>query len=290
MVKIRSSVSDRVFVAFVHAALGVTGMLVVLPFLYVIAVSLTPFSEVLRHGGFLLVPRQITFEAYVQFLTRSTIPKAYLVTVMLTLCGTAVNLILTTLLAYPLSRKTLPGRGALLVFIVVPMVFAGGIIPTYVIVRSLGLLDSYLSLILPGAVWTYNAIVMKTFFEGMEAGLLEAARIDGAGEFTVLFRIILPLSLPVMTTIGLFYGVAHWNQFFAPIMYLTTRGKYPLQPILREIIMGAENAAVDAVEYSVPPDTLKMAAVVMTALPVLLVYPFLQKHFTQGVLLGSLKG
>jgi putative aldouronate transport system permease protein len=290
VVTVRHPASDRLFVSSVYAALALGALAVVFPFLYVLAVSVTPFEEVLKHGGFILLPRKITLDAYVQFLTRSTIPRAYAVTVSLTVAGTAVNLLLTTLIAYPLSRRTLPGRSLLLMFILIPMVFGGGIIPTYIIVRSLGLLDSYLALILPGAVWTFNAIIMKTFFERMEPGLLEAATIDGAGELTILFRIVLPLSLPVMSTVGLYYAVAHWNQFFAAIMYLSTRSKYPLQPILREIITGAESVAVDHADFSVPPDTLKMAAVMLTAVPVMLVYPFLQKHFTQGVLLGSIKG
>ncbi len=290
MVAVRETFSDRLFLFACYTFLTIMAFLAVFPLLYVVSVSITPFEEVLRHGGFVVVPRKVTLEAYAQFLSRTTIPRAYLVTTYITIAGTAINLFLTTLLAYPLSRKSLPGRGALLIFVILPMVFTGGIIPTYIVVRSYGLLNTYWAMMLPWAIWTFNAVVMKTFFEQIEQSLLDAATIDGAGEFTVLWRIVLPLSLPVLSTVGLFYGVNHWNEFFQAIMYISDPDMLPLQPVLRNILIGAESPTVDSVDVTLPADTLKMAAVVLTALPILMVYPFLQKHFTKGVLLGSVKG
>jgi putative aldouronate transport system permease protein len=290
MVGIRQSAGDRIFLGLVYGILSLMAFVAIFPLMYVISVSITPFEEVLRHGGFVVFPRKITLDAYGEFLTRSTIPRAYGVTVFITVVGTAINLILTTLVAYPLSRDTLPGRRVFLVFILIPMVFTGGIIPTYIVVRSFGLLNSLWAMILPGAVWTFNSIVMKTFFERMEASLIDAAVIDGAGDLAVLVRIVLPLSLPVISTVGLFYGVAHWNEFFQAIIYISDPDKLPLQPVLRNILIGAEQATVDTADFSLPADTLKMAAVVLTAIPILMVYPFLQKHFTKGILLGSVKG
>lgn len=290
VVRVRETRGDRAFLYGSYAGLSVAAFLALFPLFYVVSVSITPFEEVLRHGGFVVFPRRITFSAYGQFLSRSTIPKAYAVTVYITLFGTLINMILTTLVAYPLSRSTLPGRRSLLVFILLPMVFTGGIIPTYIVVRSYGLLNTFWAMMLPGAIWTFNSIVMKTFFERMEQSLFDAATIDGAGEVAILIRIVLPLSLPVMSTVGLFYGVAHWNEFFQAIIYISDPGKLPLQPVLRNILIGAEQTTVDSADITLPADTLKMAAVVLTAVPILLVYPFLQKHFTKGVLLGSVKG
>lgn len=290
MVRVRESAGDRAFLFFSYAGLTLAALISLFPLLYVVSVSITPFEEVLRHGGFVVFPRKVTLDAYVQFLSRSTIPRAYLVTLYITVVGTVINLVLTTLLAYPLSRQALPGRRLLLLYVLFPMVFTGGIIPTYIIVRTYGLLNTYWAMMLPFAIWTFNAIVMKTFFGQIEQSLLDAATIDGASESAVLTRIVLPLSLPVLSTVGLFYGVNHWNEFFQAIIYISDPDMLPLQPVLRNILIGAESSTVDSADITLPADTLKMAAVVLTAIPILSVYPFLQKYFTKGVLLGSVKG
>ncbi|WP_139997352.1 carbohydrate ABC transporter permease [Paenibacillus paridis] len=283
------SLDDKIFNSVVYVILGLCGLAAILPILYVVAVSITPFGEVLRNGGFILFPREITFTAYRTLLTESNIPKAFQITVLITVIGTAVNLILTALMAYPLSRKNLPARNFFLMMIVFTLLFSGGIIPTYLVVKSLGLLDSIWAMILPNAVWSFNVLIMKSFFEGLPEELFESARMDGAKEFRILLQIVTPLSVPVLLTVGLFYLVGHWNEFFQAIFYVTDRTLYPLQVVVREILMQSQQPLENA-ENMMPTQTMQMASVMIASLPVIVIYPFLQKHFTKGMLLGSIKG
>ncbi|WP_248927496.1 carbohydrate ABC transporter permease [Paenibacillus hamazuiensis] len=280
---------DRVFNSIVYLILALAGLCAVFPLMYVVSVSITPFAEVLKNGGFILLPKSITFDAYRKLLTESGIPRAFWVTVFITVVGTAVNLVLTTLMAYPLSRKKLPGRSFFLLLVVFTMLFSGGIIPTYLIVKAMGLLDSVWAMILPGAIWSFNVLIMKSFFEQLPEELFESARMDGAGEFRILWQIVSPLSLPVMMTVGLFYMVGHWNEFFQAIMYVTDRTLFPLQVIVREILMLTQQP-LETVENMTPTETMQMASVMLASLPIIIVYPFIQKHFTKGMLLGSIKG
>lgn len=280
---------DKWFVGSSYTLLAIVGLAAVVPLLYVFSVSLTPFAEVLKHGGYVLIPKELTFNAYKKLIGTSTIPRSLLVTVYITVVGTAINLILTSLIAYPLSRKQLPGRRFFLLMVVFTLLFSGGIIPTYLIVKATGLIDSLWALILPTAVSSFNVLIMKSFFEQLPEELFESARIDGAKEFLILFRLVVPLSLPVMITVGLFYAVGHWNSFFNAIMYVTDRSLFPLQVVVREILMLTQQPLENA-EDQVPTVTMQMAAVVFASLPVLVIYPFLQKHFTKGMLLGSIKG
>lgn len=286
---VNSSRADRAFVALMYVLLTLAGIVCLFPLLYVISVSLTPITEVLRSGGFIIIPREVTFSAYKMFLGDARIPSAYKVTAFITIVGTVVNMVLTTLTAYPLSKPYLPGRKWLLLFFLFPMLFTAGVIPTYIIVKAAGLINSLWALILPMAITTYNMTLMRTFFSSMSEELFDASRIDGAGEMRTLLQIALPVSMPILTTITLFYGVSHWNEFFGAIMYITTSSKLPLQVVLKGILLGAEQMQ-DMAEYSVPTETLKMAAVVLTAAPIVVVYPFIQKYFTQGMLLGAVKG
>jgi putative aldouronate transport system permease protein len=280
---------DKWFVGSSYALLALVGLAAVVPLLYVFAVSLTPFAEVLKHGGYVLIPKELTFNAYKKLIGTSTIPRSLLVTVYITVVGTTINLILTSLIAYPLSRKQLPGRRFFLLMVVFTLLFSGGIIPTYLVVKATGLIDSLWALILPTAVSSFNVLIMKSFFEQLPEELFESARIDSAKEFLILFRLVVPLSLPVMITVGLFYAVGHWNSFFSAIMYVTDRSLFPLQVVVREILMLTQQPLENA-EDQVPTVTMQMAAVVFASLPVLVIYPFLQKHFTKGMLLGSIKG
>ncbi|WJH33446.1 carbohydrate ABC transporter permease [Paenibacillus sp. CC-CFT747] len=280
---------DKAFLAFTYAVLAVVGIVAVVPLLYVVSVSLTPFAEVLKHGGYVLIPREFTFHAYKKLMETSGIPRSLIITVTITLVGTAINLILTTLVAYPLSRRSLPGRNIFLLMVVFTLLFSGGIIPTYLVVKATGLIDSLWALILPTAVSSFNVLLMKSFFEQLPEELFESARIDGAKEFRILLRLMVPLSLPVMITVGLFYAVGHWNSFFAAIMYVTDRTLFPLQVVVREILMLSQQPLENA-EEQVPTVTMQMAAVVFASFPIIAVYPFLQKHFTKGMLLGSIKG
>lgn len=283
------SLDDKIFNGVVYVILGLCGLAAILPMLYVVSVSITPFGEVLRNGGFILFPREITFSAYRTLLTESNIPKAFQITVLITVIGTAVNLILTGLMAYPLSRKNLPARRFFLLMIVFTLLFSGGLIPTYLVVKSMGLLDTIWAMILPNAVWSFNVLIMKSFFEGLPEELFESARMDGAKEFRILLQIVTPLSIPVLLTVGLFYLVGHWNEFFQAIFYVTDRTLFPLQVIVREILMQSQQPLENA-ENIMPTQTMQMASVMIASLPVIVIYPFLQKHFTKGMLLGSIKG
>ncbi|WP_282936538.1 carbohydrate ABC transporter permease [Paenibacillus sp. RC67] len=280
---------ERIIDSVVYAILGLAGLAAIFPLMYVVSVSITPFSEVLKNGGFLLIPRSVTFSAYYQLFTQSNIPRAFGVTVFITVIGTLINLVLTALMAYPLSRKQLPGRSIFLMLVVFTMLFNGGIIPTYLIVKSLGLIDSVWSMILPNAIWSFNVLIMKSFFENLPDELFESARMDGAKEFRILMQIVLPLSVPSMLTVGLFYMVGHWNEFFQAVMYVTDRTLFPLQVVIREILMLTQQPLENA-ENMLPTETMQMASVVTASLPIIFIYPFIQKHFTKGMLLGSIKG
>lgn len=279
---------DRIVNGVVYAALILVGVISVFPLLFVVSASLTPYGEVLRNGGYVVIPRQITFDAYEQLLADPAIPRALSVTVFITVVGTLVNMLLTTLMAYPLSRKDLPGRSAFLMVALFTMLFSAGMIPTYLMVKATGLLDTVWAMIVPNAIWVFNVLIMKTFFENIPQDLIEAARIDGAGELRILLQVVLPLSVPVMLTLGLFYAVGHWNEFFQAILYVRDTDLQPLQVVVRNLL--ARSQSTENVDAALPLVTVQMAAVVVAALPMIVVYPFIQKHFQKGVLLGSVKG
>ncbi|PYI55538.1 carbohydrate ABC transporter permease [Paenibacillus flagellatus] len=273
----------------IAAILVLIGLSAVLPLMYVATVSITPISEVMKNGGFILVPKRITFEAYRELLLDESIRRAFGVTLFVTVAGTALNLGVTTLMAYPLSRKQLVGREGLLLLIVFTMLFGGGIIPTYLVVKATGLLNSIWALIVPGLLSAFNMLIMKSFFEQLPEELFESARMDGAKELRLLRSIVVPLSVPVLLTVGLFYLVGNWNQFFAAILYITDSKLYPLQVIVRQILMQAL-APVENVDGALPSEAIRMASVIIATLPVVVVYPFIQRYFTQGMMLGSIKG
>jgi putative aldouronate transport system permease protein len=278
----------------IYAVLGLFALITLFPLYYVAIVSITPYVEVMRNGGFVIWPEHITFQAYKEIFGSPRIPQALKITVFITVIGTTLNLIVTTLLAYPLSKKSVPGRNFILMALVFTMIFSGGIIPLYILVRSLGLYDSVWALVIPGMVSTFNLLIVKTYFENLPAEVEEAARVDGCGELATLFRIVLPLSAPIMATIGLFYGVTHWNEYFKGIFYLSDKSLMPMQVVLRSMIqtpnVSTELSINSLVLDALPPETIKMAVVVVATLPLLIVYPFLQKYFVKGALLGSIKG
>ncbi len=281
---------DRIYQAFIALFLLIVGLISVFPILYVVSVSITPFSEVIKHGGFLIIPRSVTFEAYRHLLTdpASLLPGAFGISVQVTVIGTVVNLVLNALLAFALSKKGMPLRSAMLFFVVFTMLFNGGLIPTYLIVKSTGLLNTIWSLIVPTAVAAFNVLLMKSFFENLPEELFESAHLDGATEFSQLTRIALPLSLPVIATVGLFYMVGHWNVFLQAVLYISNPDLQPLQVVVRKMLLAMQE--VDSQRAAVPALTMRMAAIVLVSLPVIAVYPFLQKYFTQGMLIGAVKG
>ncbi|SDD03065.1 putative aldouronate transport system permease protein [Paenibacillus sp. UNCCL117] len=280
---------EKLYLSVVYLILTIVGIVAVFPLLYVVSVSVTPYEELMKYGGFRLIPDTFTFSAYSIFLKDPIIPGAYKVTLFITVVGTAVNLLLTMLMAYPLSKSYLPGKKFFLLAIVFTLLFSGGVVPTYLVVKATGLINSVWAMILPNAIAAFNLLIMKTFFENLPDALDEAARIDGAGETRILLSVVLPISAPIMATIGLFYAVSHWNTFFPAIMYINDATLHPLQVILRGILNRSTNPDVQ-LEEVLPTETLQMAAVVLTSLPIVVVYPFIQKYFTQGVLLGSVKG
>lgn len=282
-------VEDKVFNVIVYTILIIVGLTAVFPLLFVLSVSITPMAEVLKNGGYIIIPRNITLMAYKQLLGDSAIPRAFMNTLFITVVGTAVNMILTTLMAYPLSRRTLPGRSFFLLLIVLTMLFSGGLIPLYLTVKATGLLNSIWAMIVPSAIGAFNVLIMKSFFENLPEELFESARMDGAKELRILLQIVFPLSVPVMLTIGLFYTVGHWNEFFQAIMFITNRDLHPIQVIVRNILMQSQNP-MENVDVPLPTEAVQMAAVVIACVPIIVVYPFIQKHFTQGMLIGSIKG
>jgi putative aldouronate transport system permease protein len=284
--------AERLWDIGMASLLVIIGLIVLVPLWYVLMVSLTPLDALARTGGSLLIlPSNVTFAAYQQLFSSWTIPRAFGVSTYITVVGTALNVIVTTLMAYPLARKGLPLRKTLLLFVLFTMLFDGGLIPTYLVVRNLGLLDTYWSLMLPGLINPFYLLVMKAFFQRLPEELEEAARIDGASDWQVLWRVVLPLSKPILATISLFYAVAHWNSYFDAVLYISSPEKEPLQVVLRGILTGATTNFADASSGlgAVSNEALQMAAVVLITLPVLVVYPFMQRYFAAGVLLGSIK-
>jgi len=266
------------------------GVVAVVPFLYCLAGSFATESEITMRP-FFLWPHKFILTSYQAILSSRMFTRAFITTIVVTVVGTAIQLGLTTLMAYPLSKVALPGRRVVMGCIVFTMVFSAGMIPTFIIVKNLGLLNSYWSLILPGAINPFNLIVMKNFFQDLPAELEESAKIDGAGELRTLWSVVMPLSKPVLATFGLFYAVGLWNDYTSPLLYLADTKKWTLQMVLRQVTASAQMTA-DQMQSDVPPPAqgVKFAVVIISTIPILLVYPFLQKHFAKGMLIGSVKG
>jgi len=280
---------DRGFSMVVYVLLGLIGVVALFPILYVFSASITPYSEVLKNGGFVIIPTKLTFGGYRQLFEQASIPQALRINLFITVVGTLINMVLTTLMAYPLSRRDLPGRGFLMFTVIFTFIFTGGIIPTYLVVKSTGLMNSVWALIVPNAIWSYNVLIMKSFFDQLPGEIYESARMDGAGEWRMLWQITVPLSVPVMLTLSMFYAVGHWNEFFQAMMYITDRSLMPLQVVVRDILNQAASSDASGPDM-VPTLTLQMAAVMLASFPIIAIYPFIQRYFTKGMLLGSVKG
>ncbi len=263
------------------------------PFLNVIAYSLSGYNAVLS-GKVTFYPIDFTLSAYQQILGKTQIWISMRTTVLVTLMGTGLSLILTVFASYALSRNDLPGRKFLTGMILFTMYFGGGMIPTFLVVKGVGLYDTLGALFIPQAVNVFNFIVMRTFFRNLPESLEEAARIDGASYMQVLVKIVLPLSLPIIATIGLFYAVGYWNTYFDALLYIQDPNKYTLQLRLRSLLFGEElnNSGVnlEGLGTQVMTQSLKMATVAVSTVPILIVYPWLQKYFVKGVMVGSIKG
>lgn len=282
---------NRLFDAVNITVLSLIGFVCVLPFLYVLAVSFTA-PHIVAEGGLILFPKEISLAAYRYIFSSNALIRSLGVSIYVTVIGTILNLVLTSLLAYPLSRKTFKGRSVMLLAVLFTMLFNGGLIPTYYVVKSMHLIDSLWALMIPTAISAFNLIILKNFFQQMPDGIEDSAKIDGCNDLGILFRIVIPLSLPAIATFGLFYAVDHWNKFFSAVMYINNNEKWPIQVLLREIVINANSRVGDTSidEMNIQPLTIKMAVIVFATLPIMAVYPFLQKHFAKGVMLGSVKG
>jgi putative aldouronate transport system permease protein len=281
------------FQLFINGFLLVILLLIVIPLWRVIMTSLTPLDVYMRGGTPMFQwPWEWSFGAYSQMLTHPTFPRATLNSIIITLCGTALSLFLTIPLSYALSTRTLPGRRIVIALILFTFLFHVGLIPSYLLVaKTLGWSNNILAVIVPPAVGVTNVLVMMRFFEGIPEEIKESARIDGANDLQVLWSIILPLSKPIILTIGLFYAVYYWNEFFSPMLYLNDQNLQPLPVLLRSILVGSNfSEYVDTdVSQAASIESLKSAAVLLTMLPMVLVYPWIQRYFTKGTLLGGVK-
>jgi putative aldouronate transport system permease protein len=286
--------SDRIFNTVNATLLAFVSIVTFFPLYYVFVVSFTDPSEYIK-GGVILWPAEWSLASYKYLFTTNAFTKAMLNSTFLATVGTALSLLVTSGLSYALSRRRLQGRRIMMLMILLTTLFNPGIIPPYLLVRDLGLINSTWSLILPVLTSGWYVLLMKGFFDSIPASLEEAARIDGCNDVSVWVRIILPLSLPSLAAFGLFYAVAYWNTFFTALLYINDFEKQPLQVLLQNMLIDSSTASGGSAaqemmsEERIPPETLKMAAVVVATVPILLVYPLLQKHFAKGAMVGSVK-
>lgn len=254
--------------------------------------SIIPYHE-FAQKTILLFPNNISFEAYKVILTKRVIPQAFKISTFVTVLGTFLSLLFSTIAGYILSKKNLPGRNLMFLFVLIPMLFSGGLIPLYISLNKYKLIDSIWVYILPSLISTYYVIILKTSFQEFPESLESSAKIDGCSEIGILFRIVVPASFPVLSTIGLFYAVARWNELFAAIFFIMDAKKLNLQVILYNIVASVdhstENVAGEA-DRAMVSEQIKYGTIIVATIPILLVYPFLQKYFIKGVLIGAIKG
>lgn len=294
-----NSISSKILDVVIYVSLIILMIITLYPIIYIFSVSVSS-TTAYESGRVVFLPVEFNLEAYKVILEAGTIPRSFLNSVIYTVVYTVVSLLMTTTMAYPLSRSKdrVAFKGFFSKLVIFTMFFNAGIIPNYLVVKGLGLMDSMWALILPSAISTYNLVVMRSFFEGIPIDLEEAAFIDGANEIIIFWKIMLPLSKAALATVGLFYGVYMWNSWFNSMLYLQTADKYPLQFIIRQIIMqnqmAAELAAMGDTSMMTAQTTnsvsLKYATLFLSILPMLAVYPFIQKYFVKGVMVGSVKG
>ncbi|MCI8696174.1 carbohydrate ABC transporter permease [uncultured Acetatifactor sp.] len=292
--KVRQSKVDCIVTILIYIILVIIGLMTLFPFMDVVFNSLTSSKELVENAkAVIAIPKHPTLENYKYVLSGNSIFRAYGVTVFRTVVGTLLNLVITVMTAYPLSKKFLPGRNVLMQIFFFTMIFSGGMIPTYLVVKTFKLSNTIWALIIPSLLNVYNMIIMRTFFEGISEELEDAARIDGCSEWKTLLKIVLPVSKPTLASIALFYAVWHWNSFFDVVLYITDRKLWPLQTLLREVVLTMSMAELNAqmADVAAPPSSSVIAATVMVStVPILAVYPFLQKYFVKGVMVGAVKG
>ena len=296
---IRDSFGDRLMVIFIYVFLTVLAFTTLYPFWNAIVISLNTGIDTSR-GGVTFWPREFTLENYEIVFSDKRLMTGFFVSIARTIVGTITSIIATSIFAYGMSRRELIGRKYYMVISIITMYFGGGLIPTFLLIRSLGLMDSFWVFIIPALISVWNMIIFRTFFQGLPAGLEESAKIDGCGNWGTFFRIVLPLSGPVIATLALFTAVGHWNEWFLASIYISNENLLPIQTILKQIlasnISSEQMANLDSAALSrlnalktVTSKSLSMATMMVATLPIVMVYPFVQKYFVKGVLVGSLK-
>jgi len=288
--------ADKGIEILIYIILALVTASVLYPLVFVLVASISSPEMVIR-GEVWLWPKGLTMVGYERIFQNKEILSGYTNTIAYTLVGTAINLVMTVAAAYPLSRKDFYGRNVFTTLILFTMFFSGGMIPTYLLIKKLGMLNTFWALVIPSAVSVWNIVIMRTFFQNsIPNEIQESASIDGCSNMQTLVRIVLPLSAPILAVMVLFYSVGHWNAYFNALIYLTDRAKYPLQLILREILVqGQMQEMVDVSDSTLAKsvmdaEAIKYAAVIVANLPVLLLYPFLQKYFVKGIMVGAIKG
>ncbi|MGI5899761.1 MAG: carbohydrate ABC transporter permease [Christensenellales bacterium] len=286
-------VGDIIFRVFNYLILSLAALSCLLPFIHIFVSSFTSAGEILQKG-FVLIPEHPTLSAYKQIFSTRTFVRSLGVSAFVTVAGTGINMVMTVMMAYALAYKPLVGRKVFNFLVLFTMLFGGGMIPTYLVVRDLKLLDTFWALMIPGAISSYNMIIVRNAFSNTPVELAESARIDGANDALILVRIVLPITMPTLAAIALFYAVGHWNSYFTAILYINDPKKWPIQVLLRSLVI-LTNGAIgsgDELDSSVkvPTETMQMATIIVATLPILILYPFLQKYFAKGALIGSIKG
>ena len=284
------SPGDRIFIGTVYIITGLMALMCLYPMLHVLFASISDPIRLMQHTGVILKPLGFSLEGYKIVLKNPNIPVSYLNTIIYVVVGTSINILMTTLGAYALSRKGYMFKKTITLLIVFTMYFNGGLIPNFLLVKALGMYNTIWALVVPGAISTWNLIVMKTCFQAIPVSLEESARLDGANDFVILLKVFLPLSKATMAVMLLFYAVTQWSSWFNAMIYLSDRKKFPLQLIMREILI-ANSTSGNTMDSDVMflEEVVKYATIIVSTVPVLCIYPFVQKYFMTGVMMGSLK-
>ena len=291
---IKTTAGDKVFYAINGFFLALMALIVIYPLYFIVIASISDPDAVLG-GDVILYPVQITFSGFQKILERSDVWIGYLNTIIYTVLTVILSLAVTIPAGWALSRKTIPGKKLLMGFFIIPMFFGGGLIPFYNVMSSLGLVNTIWAIVLPSIMSVWNLFMTKTFFESsIPDGLVEAAKIDGAGEFRTFISLVLPLSKAILAVMALYYAIGQWNSYFNAMIFLQDENLYPLQLVLKEILIASESTVGGSGETILEQyrlaNQIKYVSVIVSSVPVLLLYPFVQKHFNQGVMIGSLKG
>lgn len=287
----KKSIGEHIFDSANYILLILIMVLCAYPMIYIFNSSISNPEQLLASRSLMLIPEGFSLEAYSKVFQNPKIYSGYLNTLFYVIVGTSLNLLMTTLAAYALSRPDLYGRSFFMKLITFTMFFGGGMIPTFLLIQNLGLLDTRWAMILPAAINTFNFIIMRTNFMNIPLALIESAKIDGANDFRILFRIVVPLSKPIIAVMALYYAVDHWNDFMGPLLYLRSQELYPIQIVLRDILLSNSTEAMGSANDTgfAIGENIKYATIIISTLPILMVYPFIQKYFVQGALIGAIK-